>query len=35
MRMTGATYVEIARVLEIHERTAREVMERLATEGDD
>ena len=30
MRMNGATYVEIAKVLAINERTAREVIEELA-----
>lgn len=30
MRMNGATYVEIAKVLNINERTAREVIEELA-----
>lgn len=30
MRMNGATYVEIAETLGIHERTARDVIEKLA-----
>jgi len=29
LRITGATYVEIADSLQIHERTARKIIERL------
>lgn len=34
MRMAGATFVEIADELQIHERTAREVVERLEASSD-